>query len=192
MSTLVNLVTDETIKEIIAGIDDFEIPNVLYEVWAIGYTYDEVTSTEILLGSFEDPDAAVQYAAIIQLADIKEAMKEAHLDTSILSELDCLSIEVETVVADEADEDCGTANVGTVYARTIYINNEDIQITSKDYTVMETGELKIRRELLKDFNKNDLVKIMFADQEYKPVLTYKIISTVLYEDGNYYHLEFLY
>ena len=120
----INLVTDETVKEILAGLDDFDAQNAWYEVWAIGYEGEEVTDTEILLGSFEDPDSAVQYAAIIHLSDITKQMQEGILDEVSLDNVDCLSIEVETVVNCEGEEE-GTMNVGTIYARTIYINNEE-------------------------------------------------------------------
>jgi hypothetical protein len=109
------------------------------------------------------------------------------------------SIEVETVVADPEDEDGGTMNIGTIYSRDLWIDGEygsvedtepTIFIYNKDYELLEDGTLKVRCELLKDYNKNDRVKLCFAEED-SCSLTYKIISKVIYEDGDYYHLDFI-
>ena len=84
--------------------------------------------------------------------------------------LENLSIEVETVVACEDDD--STMNVGTVYTKTMQLKtDEDLCVTSADYEVLETGELKIAKKLLADYNKNDRIKVLFADKENKPILT---------------------
>lgn len=183
---VVNLITDETVDEILKSID--EIPadaKVAYEVWAIGYNGNsEITGTELLLGTFENPDDAVQYATIITWADI---IAEAEGAEEFVKTSDMVSIEVETVIDNEEE---GTMNVGTIFAKTLTIVVEDIQLTIKDYTVLEDGNLKVSRKLLKDFNKNDEVKILFTGEK-SGILTFKIISKVIYEDGDYYHLEFV-
>lgn len=139
-----------------------------YEVWALGYDeYDYVTDAELLLGTFEDPDAAVQYAAIITFADIKEIE-----GAEVFKHCDMLSIEVETVV----DTEDGSMNVGTVFTKSIKVFYEDVRLTRDQFTLMDDGCLAISCELLKDFNKNDLVRIMFEDEKNQPVITYKIIS----------------
>ena len=183
-----NKLVNESIDEILENdIEITEDSEVSYEVWALGYDED-IIDVELLLGTFEDPDDAVQYASIIKLADIEEYIREEHLDEYLFDGLDCLSIEVETVV----DSDDTMMNVGTIYTRSIQLEpNEDISITKNDYEVLETGEIKISKKLLKDFNKNDVIKVMFADEEGKPVLPHKIMSTVIYQDGEYYHLEFM-
>jgi hypothetical protein len=182
---------NELVTNIISEMSEVpEDSELTYEVWALGYDED-ITEVEILLGSFEDPDVAVQYASIVQLADIEEVIRENYLDEYMLDGLTYLSIEVETVIACEDDD--STMNVGTVYNRTIQLKtDEDLCITSADYEVLETGELKVAKKLLADYNKNDCIKVLFADKENKPILTYKIISKVIYEDGEYYHLEFIY
>lgn len=184
-NNVVNLVTDETIKEILNSIEeDFDINKVTYEVWALGYDCDgEFTGTDLFLGTFEDPDAAVQYAAIVSWADIR------HLEGAdkFKRTSDMLSIEVETVVDCEDD---GTMNVGTIFAKSICVYVEDLRLSSNDFEIVEEDKLKVSCELLKDFNKNDKVKIYFTDG--KAVFNYKIISRVIYADGEYYHLEFLY
>ena len=73
MENNINLVTDETVNEIIESLDDFDAENAWYEVWAIGYTDEgELAGAEMLLGTFDDADSAVQYASIITYADIRQ------------------------------------------------------------------------------------------------------------------------
>ena len=186
MGNNINLVTDETINEIIESLDDFDAENAWYEVWAIGYDCDsELTGAEMLLGTFDDADSAVQYASIITYADIRQIDE----DEIFVRTSDMLSIEVETVV-DCEDEDEGTMNVGTIFAKSMCVYIEDITVTSKDYEIVEDDKLKISCKLLKDFNKNDKVKVYFSEE--KMILSYRIISRVIYDDGEYYHLDPLY
>lgn len=177
------------LTDIILDIDEFtEDTKISYEVWALGYDED-ITEVELLLGTFEDPDDAIQYASIIQKTDIEEFIREEQLDEYLLDSLQYLSIEVETVV----DNDDEMTNASTIYTRNIYLKTEeDITITRKDYEVLEDGGIKVSKKLLKDFNKNDTIKVLFDDEADRPILTYKIISTVIYEDGEYYHLDFMY
>ena len=186
MENNINLVTDETVNEIIESLDDFDAENAWYEVWAIGYTDEgELAGAEMLLGTFDDADSAVQYASIITYADIRqEDEDEIFVRTS-----DMLSIEVETVV-DCEDEEEGTMNVGTIFAKSMCVFVEDIRVTTKEYEIVEDDKLKISCKILKDFNKNDKVKVYFSEE--KMILTYKIISRVIYDDGEYYHLDLLY
>ena len=186
-NNVVNLVTDETVKEILANLDDFDAKDASYEVWAIGYDCDgEITDTELLLGTFENPDDAVQFAAILTWADIKA---EADGAEEFIKTSDMISIEVETVI-DCEDEEEGTMNVGTIFAKSVCVFVEDIRVSSKDYTIVEDDKLKVSCKLLKNFNKNDKVRVYFTEE--KTILTYKIISKVIYEDGDYYHLELIY
>ena len=186
-NNVVNLVTDETVKEILANLDDFDAKDASYEVWAIGYDCDgEITDTELLLGTFENHDEAVQFAAILTWADIRA---EADGAEEFIKTSDMLSIEVETVVNCE-DEEEGTMNVGTIFAKSMCVFIEDIRVNSKDFEIVEDDKLKISCKLLKDFNKNDKVKVYFTEE--KMILTYKIISRVIYDDGEYYHLDLLY
>jgi hypothetical protein len=190
MEKNIDLLTDETLNEVLDSIEEIpEDAEVSYEVWALGYYDEGITDVELLLGTFEDPDAAVQYASIIQLADIEEHIRTEQLDEFLLKDLSHISIEVETVIDTDEDE---SMNVGTVYARKIHLDKEDIIITAKDYRILEGGNLIISKNLLKDFNKNDMVKIKFDGETDKPVLTFKIVSKVLYESGEYYHLDFMF
>jgi hypothetical protein len=185
---------EELMNNIVEDIEDIpEDSEVTYEVWALGYTCDEeMTDAEILVGEFDDPDAAIACAEKVSFKSLHEAgYEEPDEETTYFS------IEVETVVEDPEDE--GTMNIGTIYSRDLWIDGEygsvedaepTIFIYSKDYKLLEDGILKVRRELLKDYNKNDCVKLYFAEEE-SCTLTYKIISKVEYADGDYYHLEFI-
>lgn len=179
------LLNEETVNEVLDSINEIpEDAEVHYEVWALGYDeYDYVSAAELLLGTFEDPDAAVQYAATITGLEIRQLDKEE----LFIKHADMISVEVETVV-DMEDE--GTMNVGTIFKKSLAVYVEDIRVSSNDYTILEDGTLKISKKRLKRFNKNDTVRIYFKDE--MSILTYKIVSTVIYEDGEYYHLEFVY
>ena len=165
---------DTIVKGIIDELEDIpEDATVEYEVWAIGYNGDDaVTDTDFLLKTFEDPDEAVKFAKDCTLADVINLTADGE---SIENDVTSISIEVETVVE---DEDEGTMNVGTIYYKTIDISPADLCLTDKDYELLDDGTLTVSCELLKKFSRNDYVKIMFADEDEKPVLTYKIISKI--------------
>jgi hypothetical protein len=186
---------EELMNNIVEDIE--EVPEdavVTYEVWALGYgADDEVTDAEVLLGEFVDPDEAIACAEKLTLESVMEACDESE----DLSEVAYFSLEVETVVEDE--DDIGTMNIGSIYQRDLWIDGEygsvedaepTIFIYNKDYELLEDGILKVRRELLKDYNKNDRVKLCFAEED-SCSLTYKIVSKVEYADGDYYHLDFI-
>jgi hypothetical protein len=210
MSTIKDLYNnEELLNNIVEDIDDIpEDAEVLYAVWALGYNKDDdITDTEVLVGEFTNPDEAVACAENLTIKAIDElGYEKPDNDTAYFS------VEVETVVGDPDDEDGGTMNIGTVYQRNLWIDGEYgsedcleemldelvevdpiIAITAEDYELLEDGALKVRCDLLKGFNKNDYLRLQFVGEpESVPVLTYKIMSKVIYEDGDYYHLEFEY
>lgn len=210
MSTIKDLYNnEELLNNILEDIDDIpEDAEVLYAVWALGYNKDDdITDTEVLVGEFTNPDEAVACAENLTIKAIDElGYEKPDNDTAYFS------VEVETVVGDPDDEDGGTMNIGTVYQRNLWIDGEYssedcleemldelvevdpiIAITADDYELLEDGALKVRCDLLKGFNKNDYLRLQFVGEpESVPVLTYKIMSKVIYEDGDYYHLEFEY
>jgi hypothetical protein len=200
---------EELLNNIVEDIDDIpEDAEVLYAVWALGYNKDDdITDMEVLVGEFTNPDEAVACAENLTIKAIDElGYEKPDNDTAYFS------VEVETVVGDPDDEDGGTMNIGTIYKRDLWIDGEYgsedcleemldelvevdpiIAITAEDYELLEDGALKVRCDLLKGFNKNDYLRLQFVGEpESVPVLTYKITSKVIYEDGDYYHLEFEY
>lgn len=203
MTTVKDLMNnEELVKHITEDIE--EIPEdsaVTYEVWAIGYDNDnEITDTEMFIKDFEDPDEAVEHAKQLTLADIVHQAAEEHTGVEPTADLAYISIEVETVIEDEEDE---TMNIGTIYKRDLWIDGEYgseedfesvdpiVNLYAGDYAVSDDGMLKVSCKLLKDFNKNDYVQIVFIGESKYP-MTYKIMSKVVYEDGDYYHCEFIY
>ena len=162
-----DLINDEELVQYIAeDISDIsEDTPVTYEVWALGKTINgEMTNNEILLGEFSDPDEAIVKAKEISADDI----------TGKYPDVACFSIEVETVINDGE----GTMNVGTIYKRALWIDGkhsdekvvlEDehskvVPITAKDYTLLEDGSIEVSCEILKNFNKNDMVQFMFVEE----------------------------
>ena len=190
INTLKDLITDETfVNSIVEDIKDIpeDVP-VSYEVWAIGYDGKQViTDTEFLLKEFTDPDEAVAFAETCTLADILNMSEEEPWEATLEDyEVTSLTVQVETVVNDTEE---GAMNIGTVYHKIIQIDPVDIHVTSKDYSLSNEGNLEISCELLKGFNKNDFIKVMFDDEDNNPILTYKIISKTT---NNNYICEFYY
>lgn len=180
-----------------------EIPEdteVTYAVFALGYTEDDdCTDDEVLVGEFENPDEALACAEKVTLEMINElGFENPDPDTAYFS------IEVETVVPDLDDEDGGTMNLGSLYTRELWIDGdygdeEDIdfeensdpvvELHTADFEITEDGLLKVSCNKLKDFNKNDLVRVLFIDEAETSPFLYKIISKVIYTDGDYYHCD---
>lgn len=189
---------EELMQYIVEDLEDFhEGSPVTYEVWALGYNHlNEITDSELLLATFEDPDKAVEYAKQITLADIIYKASEEDTDIEQPDDVAYISVEVETVLSDPNDEFVGgTINVGSIYKKEISIyedesdeEDEIVSLHEDDYTLLDDGTLEVHRSLLKNFNKNDQVKVMFIDEDNKPILTYKIISKI----GNLFICEFIY
>jgi hypothetical protein len=190
---------EELMESIVEDIEDIpEDSEVTYEVWALGCDdCGNCAEDEFLLGEFSDPSQAVAFASSVTM-DILKSRGPAEFGSNILPEgTTYFSIEVETVVEDPEDEDEGTMNIGTIYSRDLWIDGPEattdpiVELTGKDYELTNDGELKISCELLKNFNKNDYVSVIFVEESRSWPMPYKIISKVEYADGDYYHLEFI-
>ena len=201
--TLKEVMENKDLAKFIAE-DLDEIPEdaeVTYELWAIGYNANgAVTDTEMFIAEFKDPDAAIEFAKKVTMADIVHQAAEEHDGSTPAENVASISLEVETVV--DEDED-GTMNIGTIYKRELWIDgeygdeedapegeySEVVPVTAKDYRLLEDGSLEIDCDILKNFNKNDMVQIWFTDEDHKSILTYKIISKTT---GNKFICEFIY
>lgn len=201
--TLKEVMENKDLAKFIAE-DLDEIPEdaeVTYELWAIGYNADgAMTDTEMFIAEFKDPDAAIEFAKKVTMADIVHQAAEEHDGSTPAENVTYISLEVETVV--DEDED-GTMNIGTIYKRELWIDgeygdeedapedeySEVVPVTAKDYRLLEDGSLEIDCDILKNFNKNDMVQIWFTDEDNKSILTYKIISKTT---GNKFICEFIY
>lgn len=184
---------EELMQHIVEDLEDFDdCAPVTYEVWAIGYNEeDKVNGTDMLIGEFVDPDEAVKCAANLTLADIIHQAAEEDNGKEHTTHTSYISIEIETVVADDNE---GTMNIGTIYRRNICLDevveeDEIVNLHEGDFTVLEDGNLEVSRELLKNFNKNDQLQIMFIGADTKHTFTYRIISKTT---ANTFICEFIY
>ena len=192
MNTIKDLMNnEELLKHVTEDLEDFDADSeVSYEVWAIGYdSDDDITDVEVLLYDSVNPDEAVQFAKNLTLAEILHKVSEETGNNDFRFDTAYFSIEVETVVEDE--DDC-TMNIGTVYKKDVV--NEDyedelVHLKEADYTLDEDGNLIVACSHLNHFNKNDIIKVMFDDENNTPVLTYKINSKTT--DNNFI-CEFMY
>lgn len=117
---------EELMNDMVEDLEDLpEDAEVFYGVWALGYTADEDCSdAEYLLGEFDDPDEAVEFAEAVTLEEVSNAAEEETGSTEFPSEVAYFSIEVETIVGDPDSEDGGTMNIGTIYCRDLWIDGE--------------------------------------------------------------------
>ena len=190
----------ELMNNIVEDIEDVpEDTEVFYAVWALGCNCEaDPTDDEVLVGEFTDPDDAIAYAKTVTFETINEmGFGEPDPDTVYFS------IDVETVIGNPDDEDGGTMNIGTIYQRDLWIDGDYgsteeadlddddsvISLTDKDFELLEDGTMKISCAFLKDYNKNDYVTFEFPEEDLVAFLTYKIVSKVIYADGDYYHCE---
>ena len=111
---------EELLNNIMEDLDDIpEDAEVLYAVWALGCTSaDEPTNTEFLIGEFVNPEEAIACAKKITANELINEIGLAQPDPTLAY----FSVEVETVIADPDDEDCGTMNIGTLFTRSLTIN----------------------------------------------------------------------
>lgn len=186
-------------SDFLKGLEDTlnDLPDttdITYEVWALGYTSDnKITDTEIFLEEFDDLDKAKAYAEKLTVKEILEYEDAAKL---VDDRVAYFMIEVQTVV-DDPDDD-GTISLISTINKELWIADDPedeepqvvIALSKDDYTVLEDGTLKVSCECLKGFNKNDYVMFHFIGEE-SDYIMYKIISKVAYNDGDYYHCEFI-
>ena len=201
--TIKDLVSNEDLNQYLTeDLEDFDVDTpVTYEVWTIGYNKDDmITDSEMFVAEFKYPDEAVAYANKLTLADIVHKAAEDPVGVVDYEEVEYISIEIETVIDEGVGE---TMNVGTIYKRELWLDGEYgdedcikendvdpvVNITAKDYVLTEEGNLEIDCSLLKDYNKNDYVRIHFADEAESGSFTYKIISKTT---ANKYICEFIY
>jgi hypothetical protein len=154
-------------------LEDFDIPPVSYEVWVLGYDrFDRLTPFEYLVGSFNNPDAAVDRARALAALD---------LEKEIPDEISYFSIEVETI----ADG----LNAGTIYRR--HLENTkptvDLWIDETDYELTEEGNLKITGSKIKSFKTGYYINISISGRpEAEPILL-----KVIYKEDTFIICEFI-
>lgn len=192
--TIKDLMENEELKQYITeDLEDFEEDLVVtYEVWAIGYDEDgAITDTDLYLGEFLDPDRAIEVAKNLTFSDVIQ--RAAEEDNVVPDEpVTYISIEVETVVA---DDEGNSMNVGTIYKKELCVDGESeddeeiIHVKDNEYSIDDDGNLIISCAQFNHLNKNDIIKVMYDDEDNTPVLTYKIMSKTT--SGNF-ECEFMY
>ena len=98
---------DISSNDLDSEIGDFDLENAIYEVWALGYENGRISDIEVLLGSFDNPQKAGEFAYTVN----KDLISAKVNDTDNLSNIDTFEIEVETTVNTED----GCSNVGTIF-----------------------------------------------------------------------------
>ena len=154
-------------------LDEFDIAEPItevytYEVWALSYDkQDQIRDTEVLLGSFDNPDKAVAFAKTVQLQDILKQV--TRLDENIAY----FNIEVETVVE---SEDEGTLNVGTIFRRggIEVVPEVDVKIDPEEVIFLQDGLIRIPSPSA-DYKIGDTLTVLFADMNASP-MTYKVVD----------------
>jgi hypothetical protein len=176
---------EELVNSIVEDLEDFdENTEVVYEVWAFGYDEnDEITDAELCMFNSTDPEEAVNYAKTVELADV---IYEAGNGPCSSSKIFRIAVEVETVVP--VDDDL--VNVGTIYSKTLWEEDPTIVLSVGDYEILEDNTLKVSCKVLKGVNKNDIILVQLGDDTFP--IEYKVMSKVMYEDGDYYHCELTY
>ena len=194
INTVKDLMENEELSRFVTeDLEDFEEDSVVtYEVWAIGYDEDgAITDTDLYLGEFLDPDRAIEVAKNLTFSDVIQ--RAAEEDNVVPDEpVTYISVEVETVVA---DDEGNSMNVGTIYKKELCIDGESeddeeiIHVKDNEYSIDEDGNLIITCAQFNHLNKNDIIKVMYDDEDGTPVLTYKVMSKTT--SGNF-ECEFMY
>lgn len=213
--TLKEIMEDENLAKFIAeDIDDLpEDSEVTYEVWTTGVSETGfVDGTELLMGTYADPDEAVMVATALTVSDIVNKAAEENNGENPEEDIECITVEVETVIPNEEGD--GTMNIGTIYKRDLWLDGEygceedfmvpevsepeeeavrTVCITENEYELLEDGNLKVARSILEDYDVNDTVQFLFVeeDSDRTPILSYKVISRVFEDHGEYYICEFV-
>jgi hypothetical protein len=154
-------------------LEDFDIMPASYEVWVLGYDrFDQLTAFEYLVGSFTNPDAAVDRARTLATTDLEKEVPDG---------VSYFSIEVETVAAG--------LPTGTIYKR--HLENTkptvDLWINETDYELTEEGNLKITGSKIKSLKAGYYINISISGRPgAEPIL----LKVILRED-NFIICEFI-
>lgn len=188
-------------NNIVESLEDLpEDAEVIYSVWALGYTCgEERLDAEILVGEFDNPDEAVACAKKVSFETLREAGYDEPDEETVY-----FSIEVETVVGDPDDEDGGTMNIGTIYQRNLWVDGEYgseeeafgsvatvVAITPRDYFILDNGLMRVRGDFMQEYKVGDVVSFYFIDEPDSDMLTYKLLSVTAYDGDEYFDCELL-
>ena len=109
----INEAIEDDMEDLEEDMEDTDQRDVRYEVWALGYdANDFCTAVELLLGTYDDSDDAIQKVKRFNSLD---DVKNAASDDLELDEGDYVSIVVETI----KNNDPTNSNIDTVFIRVL-------------------------------------------------------------------------
>ena len=202
MNTKDLITNPEFVNNIAEGLEDIpQDSSAKYALWVIGLDEADEPADELFIYEFDTLEEAITKADTIDIKFISEQIDSPILYYCDYTGISYFSVEVETVVPDP-DSESGDSMIsaGTVYHRDLFLEGEPIEdelncgdpivATSKDdYELLEDGTLKLSTKFMKGFNKNDVIRLQFLDEPDADLIPYRIVSKVIYEDGDYYHCE---
>ena len=102
---------NKAIEEDMEDLEDTDLIDVRYEVWALGYdACGFCLDVELLLGTYDDKEEAIEKAkSFNSLDDVKKAMS----DDSVLVDSDYVDVVVETI----KNDDPTNTNIDTVFTK---------------------------------------------------------------------------
>lgn len=109
----INEAIEEDMEDLEEDIEDTDLIDVRYEVWALGYDADDFcTDVELLLGTYDDREDAIEKAKSFNSFD---DVKKATSDDLGLVDGDYVNIVVETI----KNDDPTNTNIDTVFIRVL-------------------------------------------------------------------------
>ena len=109
----INEAIEDDMEDLEENIEDTDLTDVRYEVWALGYdANDFCTDVELLLGTYDDKEEAIEKVkSFNSLDDVKKATS----DDLGLVDGDYLNVVVETI----KNDDPTNSNIDTVFIRVL-------------------------------------------------------------------------
>lgn len=199
MNTENLILNPECVNSVVESLGDIpqDSDTTTYALWVISLDDKDETVDEFFIYEFSSLEEAITKAESIDIKFISEQIESPILYYCDYAGVEYFSVEIDTVIEEEGD----SVNLGTIYHRDLFLDGGEpeveiglddepiVALTAADYEILENNIIKIRTDVLKDYNKNDYVNIYFADDPDSDILECKIISKVIYEDGDYYHCE---
>ena len=196
-----DLITNKDIVNNIAdSLEDFpQGSSAKYDLWVVGYNIVNEPVSELFIYQFDGPEEAIAKAETIDIKFISEQIEQPILYYCYNNSIEYFSVEVDSTIEDDEE-----FSAGIIYKRELkldgeYAYEEDeyeveedepvVGLYNEDFELLEDGTLKVNRQLLQAFNKNDHLLIKFVEDPDSDPLPYKIVSKVIYADGDYYHCE---
>lgn len=124
--------------EIDDELEDFDLPEPTYEVWATCYTATDTVLSELSIYKTSDPDDAMLFTEAVTVAEVLQ------MNLGLTSVPDYILLEVETIIDSGNHGNPGTSRIpaGTIYRRRIVVEVEmirEIEVDESDLTFDDNG-----------------------------------------------------